>query len=218
MSHNQPPLIAIEGNIGSGKTTLATTMAQLCNAHLLLENFEDNPFLELFYQNPAKYALSTELSFLALRYKQWAGLSAHLFTSTIIADHSFFRSWIFAQVTLPEREFRLFERLFEVLRKEVPLPKVIVYLRASTERMLTQIKKRARPAEQHITEEYLHRLNTAYQQFIRQIRTTIPVLEIHIGNAPLHSTQIASEILNKAIHLSHSSTIHTIALDHLPAK
>jgi deoxyguanosine kinase len=161
--------IAIEGNIGAGKTSLATKISEDFNAKLVLERFADNPFLPKFYEDPQRYAFSLEMSFLAERYRQLTDDLAqlNLFSDFIVADYHSVKSLIFAKVTLGEDEFRLYRRLFDILYKEIPHPGLYVYLYQNSETLLSNIKKRGREYEKNISEGYLENINHGYLQYIR---------------------------------------------------
>ncbi len=173
--------IAIEGNIGAGKTSLATKISQDFNAKLILERFSDNPFLPKFYEDSARYAFPLEMSFLADRYQQLVDDIAQfdLFKECVIGDYDINKSLIFAQITLPEVEFLLYKRLFSVMQKELPKPDLYVYLYQKPERLLENIKKRGRKYEQSIEAEYLQKLNAGYLEFIKnQHSDNIKIIDI----------------------------------------
>ena len=175
--------IAIEGNIGAGKTTLATKIAEDCNAKLVLERFADNPFLPKFYKDQNRYAFPLEMSFLADRYQQLTDDLAQfdLFKDFIVADYHIFKSLIFAKVTLHEDEFRLYKTMFDIIRKEMPKPDLYVYLYQNTERLLANIKKRGRSYEQEIPADYLEKINRGYLDYIKT-QTDLNVLVIDISD------------------------------------
>lgn len=166
---NNYNFIAIEGNIGAGKTTLAHKIADDFNAKKILERFADNPFLPKFYKDQARYAFPLEMSFLADRYQQISDDLAQLdlFKDFIVADYHIFKSLIFAKVTVTEDEFRLYRKLFEIIYKEIPKPDLYIYLYQNTERLLQNIKKRGRSYEQEIPSEYLEKINQGYFDFIK---------------------------------------------------
>ncbi|WP_395077269.1 2-amino-4-hydroxy-6-hydroxymethyldihydropteridine diphosphokinase [Flavobacterium sp.] len=161
--------IAIEGNIGAGKTTLASKIASDFNAKIILERFADNPFLPKFYKDQNRYAFPLEMSFLADRYQQLSDdLSQFdLFKDFVVADYHIFKSLIFAKVTLQEDEFRLYKTLFDIIYKEMPKPDLYVYLYQNTDRLLENIKKRGRNYEQDIKASYLDKINKGYLDFIK---------------------------------------------------
>ena len=161
--------IAIEGNIGAGKTTLVSKLAEDFNAKTVLERFADNPFLPKFYKDQNRYAFPLEMSFLADRYQQISDDLAQfdLFKDFIVADYHIFKSLIFAKVTLAEDEFRLYKTLFDIIYKEMPKPDLYVYLYQNTERLLANIKRRGRSYEQEIPAEYLEKINNGYLDYIK---------------------------------------------------
>ena len=175
--------IAIEGNIGAGKTTLATKISEDFNGKLILEGFADNPFLPKFYKDQARYAFPLEMSFLADRYLQLSDDLAQfdLFKDFIVADYHIFKSLIFAKVTLGADEFRLYKTMFDIIYKEMPKPGLYVYLYQNTERLLQNIKKRGRSYEQEIPAEYLDKINRGYLDYIKS-QTSLNVLIIDVSD------------------------------------
>ena len=161
--------LAIEGNIGAGKTTLSGKISEDFNAKLVLERFADNPFLPKFYKDQGRYAFSLEMAFLADRYHQLSDDLAQfdLFRDFIVADYHIFKSLIFSRVTLNEDEYRLYRKLFDIIYKEMPKPDVYVYLYQNTERLLQHIKKRGRSYEQDIQPDYLEKINRGYLDYIK---------------------------------------------------
>ena len=161
--------IAVEGNIGAGKTTLARKIAEDFNAKTVLERFADNPFLPKFYKDRNRYAFPLEMSFLADRYQQISDDLAQfdLFKDFIVADYHIFKSLIFAKVTLSEDEFRLYKTLFDIIYKEMPKPDLYIYLYQDTDRLLQNIKRRGRNYEQEIPAEYLEKINNCYLDYIK---------------------------------------------------
>jgi deoxyguanosine kinase len=179
---NQFNYVAIEGNIGVGKTTLATRIAQDFNAKLVLERFADNPFLPKFYKDQNRYAFPLEMSFLADRYQQLTDdLSQFdLFKDFVLADYHIFKSLIFAKVTLQEDEFRIYKTVFDIMYKEMSRPNLYVYLYQSTEKLLQNIKKRGRNYEQKIPYDYLEKINSGYLDYIKS-QTNLNVLVIDVS-------------------------------------
>jgi len=161
--------IAIEGNIGAGKTSLATQISDDFNAKLILERFADNPFLPKFYKEPQRYAFTLEMSFLADRYQQISDdlSQLDLFKDFIVSDYDVFKSLIFSKITLPEDEFMLYRKLFYQVYKDIPKPDLYVYLYQNTERLQENIKKRGRKYEKEIQDEYLDKINTGYLEFLK---------------------------------------------------
>jgi len=171
--------IIIEGNIGAGKTSLVTKMAEQYNGKIIMEQFHDNPFLPKFYSNPERYSFSLELSFLAARYKQLNDeiSSTDLFKSFTIADYYFVKSLVFARSTLGEDEFNLFRQLFQIIYQQLPLPNLYVYLHASPERLLKNIAKRGRDYEKSISVEYLTQIQKSYFSFFKS-ESRFPIVVI----------------------------------------
>ncbi len=162
--------VVIEGNIGAGKTTLATRISEDFNARLILEHFADNPFLPKFYDNPDKYSFPLELSFLASRYKQLKEElePQNLFNTFSVADYYFFKSLVFASSTLKGDEYNLYRTIFHIIYGSLPKPDIFVYLHLNTEKLLSNIKKRGRDYEKSITAEYLRKIQDNYFTFFRQ--------------------------------------------------
>ena len=161
--------LAVEGNIGAGKTSLSTMISQDFNAKLILERFKDNPFLPKFYEDQHRYAFPLEMSFLADRYQQLSDDLAQydLFADFVISDYDVFKSLIFAKITLLEEEFTLYDKLFRIMYKELVKPDLYIYLYQSTERLLENIKTRGREYEQNIKPDYLVEINKSYLSYIK---------------------------------------------------
>ena len=161
--------IAIEGNIGAGKTSLATKISHDFNAKLILERFADNPFLPKFYEDPNRYAFTLEMSFLADRYQQISDDLAQLdlFKDFVVSDYDIFKSLIFSKITLNEDEFNVYRKLFYLMYKDMAKPELYVYLYQNTERLQQNIKKRGRDYEQNIADDYLEKINTGYLEFLK---------------------------------------------------
>jgi len=173
--------IAIEGNIGAGKTSLATKISQDFNAKLILERFADNPFLPKFYKEPKRYAFTLEMSFLADRYQQISDdlSQLDLFKDFIVSDYDIYKSLIFSKITLPEDEFKLYRRLFYLMYKDIAKPELYVYLYQNTERLQENIKKRGRDYEQEIEDEYLENINAGYLEFLKnQTELNVKIIDI----------------------------------------
>lgn len=162
--------IVIEGNIGAGKTSLATALAGEYNARLVLEQFEENSFLPKFYDDPARYAFPLELSFLADRYQQLRNQFTRpdIFQPFTIADYFIFKSLIFASKNLEPLEFGLYSKLFAIVSSVVPKPDLIVYLYLNLENLKRNIRKRGRPYEQQIEYDYLEKIQTGYLEYLRR--------------------------------------------------
>ena len=173
--------IAIEGNIGAGKTSLSTKISQDFNAKLILERFADNPFLPKFYKEPKRYAFTLEMSFLADRYQQISDdlSQLDLFKDFIVSDYDIYKSLIFSKITLPEDEFKLYRRLFYLMYKDIAKPELYVYLYQNTERLQENIKKRGREYEQDIDNEYLEKINAGYLEFLKnQTELNVKIIDI----------------------------------------
>ena len=175
--------VAFEGNIGAGKTTLATKISEDFNAKTVLERFADNPFLPKFYKDQNRYAFPLEMSFLADRYQQLSDDLAQfdLFKDFIVADYHIFKSLIFAKITLAEDEYRLYRNLFDIIYREMPKPDLYIYLYQNSERLLQNIKKRGRSYEQKIPAEYLDKINSGYLDYIKS-QTDLNVLIIDVSD------------------------------------
>jgi 2-amino-4-hydroxy-6-hydroxymethyldihydropteridine diphosphokinase len=175
--------VAFEGNIGAGKTTLATKISEDFNAKTVLERFADNPFLPKFYKDQNRYAFPLEMSFLADRYQQLSDDLAQfdLFKDFIVADYHIFKSLIFAKITLADDEYRLYRNLFDIIYREMPKPDLYIYLYQNSERLLQNIKKRGRSYEQKIPAEYLEKINNGYLDYIKS-QTELNVLIIDVSD------------------------------------
>lgn len=160
--------IAIEGNIGSGKTSLTKMISDEFNAKIILERFADNPFLPKFYEDKERYAFPLEMSFLADRHQQLSDDLAQfdLFKNFIVSDYYIFKSLIFAQVTLQKEEYILYRKMFDIMYKEITKPDLYIYLYQNTEQLLQNIKKRGRDYEQSIAPSYLNKIHLGYRNFI----------------------------------------------------
>jgi deoxyadenosine/deoxycytidine kinase len=162
--------VVIEGNIGAGKTTLASKIAEQFNAQLILEHFADNPFLPKFYSDPEKYSFPLELSFLADRYRQLKEelVPQDLFKSFSIADYYFMKSLVFAASTLKGDEYNLYRQIFYIIYGSLPKPDIYVYLHLSPDRLMENIERRGRNYEKSITKEYLQKIQNSYFSFFKQ--------------------------------------------------
>ena len=198
--------IAIEGNIGAGKTTLSNMIAQNHGAKLILEQFTDNPFLPHFYENPERHAFPVELFFMTERHKQLQeNLSQpSLFQQLTISDYFFVKTLLFAQNNLSQEEYRLFQRLFHILNATFPKPDLLVYLHRSVDNLLENIKHRGREFEQKISPEYLKEIQAAYFNYFKNV-SDIPVLILYIEG---------SEFWNK--EEEYQKIIDTIQQQHAP--
>lgn len=191
--------IAIEGNIGAGKTSLTKMMADEFNAKIVLERFADNPFLPKFYNDNERYAFPLEMSFLADRYQQLSEDLAQfdLFKNFIVSDYYIFKSLIFAQITLQNDEYILYRKMFDMMYKEITKPDLYVYLYQNTTRLLQNIKKRGRDYEQNIEASYLQKIHDGYSNFIKT-QPDLNILIIDVSNLDfVNNSEDYEFIINK---------------------
>jgi deoxyadenosine/deoxycytidine kinase len=158
--------IAIEGVIGVGKTTLVTLLAREYNAKAILEDVDGNPFLHAFYEDPERYAFPTQIFFLLSRYKELQNLTnRELFTKRIVADYIFDKDKIFAYINLEKRERILYDKIHNLLHKDIVTPNFIIYLQANLDTIMERIQKRGRNYERSINEEYIKLLIQSYNEY-----------------------------------------------------
>jgi len=164
--------LVIEGNIGAGKTSLASMLARETGSRLILEEFSDNPFLAKFYEDPGRYAFQLELSFLAERYQQIKTELGHpdLFGQAVISDYFLAKSFIFSKNNLKGDEMKLFEKLFTIINLQIPKPELYVYLHVPVEKLLENIELRGRSYEKNIRPEYLKEVQEGYFGFFKSQR------------------------------------------------
>src|SRR5918998_2630615 len=191
--------ITVEGNIGAGKTTLTHLLAKHYNARLILEEFADNPFLPKFYENPKQYAFPLELFFMAERYKQLKELihTKDLFQSVTVSDYLFTKCLLFAKVNLPEEEFRLYQKFYDIIDVQIPKPDILIYLHVPVKKLQENIRKRNRSYEQSIPDEYLFNLQQTYTQYIKQ--HGIKTLIIDAGNADFLGNEKHLQVILNAL-------------------
>ena len=191
--------VTIEGNIGAGKTTLAHLLAKHYNARLILEQFADNPFLPKFYENPKQYAFPLELFFMAERFKQLKDLiqQKDLFQSITISDYLFTKCLLFAKVNLPDDEFRLYQRLFDIIHQQVIQPDILIYLHSPVSRLQQNIKRRGRSYEQSIPDKYLFSIQETYTQYIKQ--HNLKTLFVDVSNADFLSNEKHLQVIIEAL-------------------
>ncbi len=165
--------IAVEGVIGAGKTSLAKKLAERLNAQLILEEFEDNPFLKNFYEDPKKYGFYTQMYFLLKRYKQLQDVSQEsLFHEYTVSDYIFEKDRIFAYLNLDDEDLKVYEQLANHIQKNIRIPDLIIYLQSTPERLYANIKHRDRDDEREMTEDYITRLNEAYNYFFFRYKSS----------------------------------------------
>lgn len=173
--------LAIEGAIGAGTTILARLLVDSWNADLVLEQFEENPFLERFYENRSRWAFQTQLSFLASRFQQQKQLAERdLFQDLVVSDYTFDKDRIFARQTLPGDELQLYDSLFRLMEPVVPTPDLVVYIRSSPARLMSNIAKRDRPYERDMDPDYIRGLHEAYNQYFQGYDRT-PLLVVNVS-------------------------------------
>lgn len=203
--------VSIEGNIGAGKTSLASMLAERHGARLVLEEFAENPFLEHFYKQPDRYAFPVELSFLAERFSQLKEelTNRNLFQSVVMSDYFINKSFIFARANLGADEFELFMQLFKIVEANLPKPELLVYLYLPEEQLLANIKKRGRVYEQEIKGSYLRSIEKSYFTFMKQhkkMRTVIiDTSDVDFVNNPDHF-----ERMNELISAPYKPGMHRV--------
>ena len=171
--------VAVEGVIGAGKTSLASMLGETLGAKVVMEKFEENPFLKDFYRDPERYAFQTQIFFLLTRYKQQQELfQADLFHRFLLTDYIFEKDKIFAYLNLQDEELKLYETLVASIERNIPTPDLVVYLQSSVDRLMRNIRSRARSYEAGISETYIRDLNEAYNYFFFRYKTT-PLLIVN---------------------------------------
>ena len=204
--------VTIEGNIGAGKTTLAHLLSKHYNARLILEQFADNPFLAKFYENPKQNAFPLELFFMAERYKQLKELlhTQDLFQNITISDYLFTKCLLFAKVNLPDEEFMLYQRLFEIIQQQLMQPDILIYLHAPVSTLQASIRKRGRPYEQSIPDTYLFSLQETYTHYIKQ--HNIKTLFVDASNADFLGNEKHLKVITEALEKDYEGGQHFLTL------
>lgn len=204
--------ITVEGNIGAGKTTLAHLLSRHFNARLILEEFADNPFLPKFYENPKQFAFPLELFFMAERYKQLKELihTKDLFQNVTVSDYLFTKCLLFAKVNLPEEEFHLYQRLFEIIHQQLVHPDILIYLHSPVTKLQANIKKRNRTYEQSIDDEYLFNIQQTYTHYIKQ--HNIKTLFIDCSNADFLGNEKHLRVITDALEIDFEEGQHYFTL------
>lgn len=204
--------VTIEGNIGAGKTTLANILSKHYNARLVLEEFADNPFLPKFYEKPDQYAFPVELFFMAERYKQLKDLlqTKDMFQAVTISDYLFTKCLLFAKVNLQNDEFRLYQKLFEIINPQILQPEILIYLHTPVNRLKENIKKRNREYEQNIPNDYLFQLQETYTQYIKQ--HNIKTLFVDASNADFINNPEHIKIITDALDKEYEHGQHYLSL------
>ena len=207
--------LVIEGNIGSGKTNLAKKIAEDFNGKLILEAFEDNPFLPKFYKESERNALPLELFFMAERFQQLNDKknTSDLFSKLIVADYSFFKSKLFAQNNLKEDELNLFNRLYDIMFSSVKKPELLIYIHSDIARLQKNIKKRGRKFELEIKDEYLKSIENKYLDYLKKQRD-FPVLIIDVSSIDFVNNKSSyKKILDEINFISNEEQIRSVILD-----
>lgn len=209
MNHH---FIAIEGNIGAGKTTLAHLLSKKLNARLVLEEFAENPFLPKFYENPNQYAFPLELFFMAERFKQLKDAihKTDLFQSVTVSDYVFTKCLLFAKINLPDEEFRLYQKLYDVMQPQLVFPDVLIYLHSPVSRLQQNIKKRNRSYEQQIPDAYLFSIQETYTSYIKQ--HNIKTIFIDASNADFLSNAKHMQVVLDALENNYEDGQHYFTL------
>ena len=212
MATIQHRFITVEGNIGAGKTTLTHLLAKRLNARLILEEFADNPFLPKFYENPKQYAFPLELFFMAERYKQLKEMlqTKDMFQNITVSDYLFTKCLLFAKVNLPEEEFRLYQKLFDIMHQQLLFPDVLIYLHAPVSKLQENIKKRKRTYEQNIPDEYLFNIQETYTSYIKQ--HNIKTIFIDASNADFLGNEKHLQVVLNALENDYEQGQHYFTL------
>lgn len=204
--------ITIEGNIGAGKTTLANLLSEKLNARLILEEFAENPFLPKFYQNPEQHAFPLELFFLAERYKQLKELltTRDIFHKITISDYLFTKCLLFAKVNLKSDEFRLYQKLFDIINPQIIQPDLLIYLHSPVSKLQQNIKKRNRSFEQGISDDYLFSIQENYTQYIKQ--HNIKTVFVDVTNADFINNESHLKAILDVLENNYENGQHYITL------
>lgn len=190
--------IVVEGNIGSGKTSLANKISESYNRELILEEFADNTFLPQFYLQPDRYAFPLELSFLAERYHQLKKKLAKLPQQSFVSDYLFEKSLLFAKVNLKEEEFGLYQKFFDLLVKDIPKPDLIIYLDKDIAKLQANIEKRGRAFEKDISDTYLEQIEEGYAKILQNPQLNVIKIEsdeLDFVKNEIHYKKVLSKII-----------------------
>ena len=189
--------IAIEGPIGVGKTSLSKLIGEKLGARLVLEEFEENPFLSEFYKDPERYAFQTQLFFLLQRYRQQHELrQVDMFQNLVIADYMFIKDRLFASLNLNEKEIELYDTVANLLEKNIIKPDLVIYLQGSTSSIMNKIVVRGRSIEKNITSDYIDALSQVYTEYFFRYQET-PLVIINTDNIDfVNNENDFNEIIN----------------------
>ncbi|HMR89443.1 MAG TPA: deoxynucleoside kinase [Saprospiraceae bacterium] len=203
----------MEGNIGAGKTTFCNLLKEEYNCTLILEEFDDNPFLPLFYKEPERFAFTVELFFMTERYKQLQKslLNQDMFRSFTVSDYAFVKTLLFASKNLPDDELRLFQKMFTVLNQSFPKPDLLVYFHRNVDILQQNIKGRGRTYEKDITNDYLTSIQVAYFEYFRNI-LSYPILIIDLNTVDFKHNKDHYEHVKYLISKSYNPGVHRVSL------
>ena len=204
--------VTIEGNIGAGKTTLSHLLSKHYNARLVLEEFAENPFLPKFYESPEQYAFPLELFFMAERYKQLKDLlqTKDMFQQITISDYLFTKCLLFAKVNLPDEEFRLYQKLFDIINPQIIQPDILIYLHSPVNKLQENIRKRNRTYEQSIPNDYLFNLQETYTQYIKQ--HNVKTIFVDASNADFLGNEAHLKVITDALNKEYDNGQHYLTL------
>lgn len=204
--------ITIEGNIGAGKTTLAHLLSKKLNARLVLEEFAENPFLPKFYENPKQYAFPLELFFMAERFKQLKEMvnTTDLFQNVTVADYMFTKCLLFAKVNLPDEEFRLYQKLFDIMFQQITSPDLLIYLHSPVKKLQSNIRRRNRSYEQQIPDDYLFKIQETYTSYIKH--HNIKTIFVDASNADFLSNEAHLATITEALEKDYEQGYHYLTL------
>ena len=189
--------VAIEGTMGVGKTSLANLLCEKLGAKLVLESFEDNPFLSDFYDDPERHAFQTQLWFLLQRYQQQQELrQIDMFQNLVITDYMFVKDRLFASLNLSEKEMSLYDTVANMMEKNVIHPDLVIFLQADTETLMKNISTRGREFEKNLSEDYLDALNQVYNEYFFRYQDT-PLVIINTNNIDfVNNNEDLEEMIN----------------------
>lgn len=210
--------ITIEGNIGTGKTTVCKLLAAENNFKLVLESFADNPFLPFFYENAERYAFAVELFFMTERQKQLSEnvIQSDLFQQTVLADYFFLKTVLFAKNNLNDNEFRLFQRLFKILNDTFPKPDLLIYMHRPVDILLKNIRARNRSYEQNINPAYLESLQNAYFDYFK-VEQDIPILILELDDLNFNTGTAPYDQLISLMQTAHPPGVQYIKINPSPS-
>ncbi len=198
--------IAVEGAIGVGKTTVAQKLADRLGSGTLMESVDDNPFVELFYQNPSRHALAVQLSFLFSRLKQWQSIhQLNLFSQGMVSDYLFAKDRLFASINLTDEEFHLYEQVARLVSVDIPRPDLVIYLQSDHNIIMERIRNRNRSEERGLTPDYLKQVMVGYDNFFFHYQET-PLLIVQTDKLNFAESDEAIDALIDRIRNMRSGT------------